>query len=75
MFDDTVDPRYPEHPGRLSNRDDLRRMIDGYDTAVRYVDDQIGKSLAGWRKRGFWRKLPSSSQPITVRNEGTWVGL
>ncbi len=47
MFDDTVDPRYPKHPGSLENRDDLRRMIDGYDTAVRYVDDQIGLIL-GW---------------------------
>ncbi len=45
MFDDAVDPRYPKHPGCLTNRADLRRMIDGYDTAVRYVDDQIGKIL------------------------------
>ena len=41
MWNDRPNPRFPRHPGRLDNMDDLRRMIDGYDTAIRYVDDQI----------------------------------
>jgi arylsulfatase A-like enzyme len=41
MWDDKVNPNYPRHPGLLDTMDDLRRMIDGYDTAIRYVDDQL----------------------------------
>ncbi len=49
MFDWHDDPKWPKHPGELKNRDDLRKMIDGYDTGIRYVDDQIGK-IVQWLK-------------------------
>lgn len=45
MFDNAVDSRFPKHPGELHTMEDLRQMIDGYDTAVRYVDDQVGRIL------------------------------
>lgn len=41
MWDDREDPAYPRQPGALRTRADLRRLFDGYDTAIRYVDDQI----------------------------------
>jgi arylsulfatase A-like enzyme len=42
MMDDKEDPRFPRQPGSLRTPEDFRRMFDGYDTAIRYVDDQIG---------------------------------
>ncbi len=41
MYHGEPDPQYPRHPGSITDRRGLRRMIDGYDTAIRYVDDQI----------------------------------
>ena len=41
MYHGDPDPQYPRHPGTITDRRGLRQMIDGYDTAIRYVDDQI----------------------------------
>jgi arylsulfatase A-like enzyme len=41
MYHDQESPRYPRHPGRLTDMAQLRRMIDGYDTGIRYTDDQV----------------------------------
>lgn len=35
------DPLYPRHPPAITDQASMRRMIDGYDTAIRYVDDQL----------------------------------
>ncbi len=35
------DPHYPRQPAAITDRASMRRMIDGYDTAIRYVDDQV----------------------------------
>lgn len=52
MFDDQTDPRYPRHPGRLDNLTDVKRMIDGYDCGIRYMDEHIGRILAGLAEQG-----------------------
>ena len=52
MYHDREDPQYPRHPGKLTDQASLRRMIDGYDTAIRYVDDQLEIILAALRSRG-----------------------
>ena len=36
-------PDWPRHPWSLRNFADLRRLIDGYDTGVRYADHFVGK--------------------------------
>ncbi len=54
MFSWEDDPRWPKHPGELKNRADLRKMIDGYDTGIRYVDDQIGKIIEWLREAGVF---------------------
>ena len=41
MYKDATDPKYPRVPDRLDSPEKLKQYIDGYDTAVRYVDDQI----------------------------------
>ncbi len=39
---DYYDDRYPRQPAIVRNRSDLRQLIDGYDTAIRFIDEQIG---------------------------------
>jgi arylsulfatase A-like enzyme len=53
MWDDKVNPKYPRYPGRLDTMKDLRQMIDGYDTAIRYVDDQIATIIGILERKGF----------------------
>ncbi len=54
MYDDKENPRYPRQPGSLRTRADLRRMIDGYDTGVRFADEQIGMIVAALKKAGVY---------------------
>jgi choline-sulfatase len=44
----------PRQPGSLRTKADLRRMIDGYDTGIRYVDDQIGMIVAKLKAEGVY---------------------
>lgn len=43
MYDDATSPKYPRHPGELKDMEDLRRMIDGYDGGIRYMDGHLGR--------------------------------
>jgi arylsulfatase A-like enzyme len=52
MFDNRVDPSYPRYPGELCDMSDLRRMIDGYDCGIRYMDGHIGRLLAALDRQG-----------------------
>jgi arylsulfatase A-like enzyme len=54
MYHDREDPKYPRHPGKVTDRASLRRMIDGYDTAVRYVDDCIARIVAHLKQAGVY---------------------
>ncbi|GGD78571.1 sulfatase family protein [Paenibacillus nasutitermitis] len=42
MYNNRTSPEYPRYPGELKNSDDMRRMVDGYDCGVRFMDDNIG---------------------------------
>jgi len=42
MYDNSVNPRFPRHPGELKDMADLRKMIDGYDCGIRHADTHIG---------------------------------
>ncbi|MFD1956456.1 sulfatase [Paenibacillus thailandensis] len=53
MYNNRTYPEYPRYPGELKDRDDLRRMIDGYDCGVRYMDDNIGMILDLMKKKGI----------------------
>lgn len=52
MYDDQQNPRYPRQPGRVTDRTSMRQLIDGYDTAIRYVDDRIGRIIATLQRAG-----------------------
>lgn len=41
MYNDGSSSKYPRTPDRITDRATLKQWMDGYDTAIRYVDDQI----------------------------------
>jgi arylsulfatase A-like enzyme len=43
MYGDSDTDTYPRTPARITDRASLKQWIDGYDTAIRYVDDAIGR--------------------------------
>lgn len=57
MFDAQTSPRFPRHPGELRDQDDLRRMQDGYDCGIRYMDDHLGRVFDALRRAGVWDDL------------------
>jgi choline-sulfatase len=38
--------RYSRQPQQVASPEDLRQLIDGYDVAIRYADEHIGRILA-----------------------------
>lgn len=52
MYDNKTNPRFPRHPGEIQSMDDMRRMIDGYDCGIRYMDEHIGKVFAALEAQG-----------------------
>jgi arylsulfatase A-like enzyme len=57
MFDNRANPNYPRQPGELKDLDDLRRMIDGYDCGIRYMDEHLGRLFAAMRTQGVFDDL------------------
>ncbi len=41
MYIDNDTDNFPRLPKRITDRKSLKQWLDGYDTAIRYVDDQI----------------------------------
>ena len=45
MYRDSNPQRFPRTPARITDRESLTKWINGYDTAIRYVDDAVGRLL------------------------------
>ena len=54
MYTGNGHPDYPRQPGAMTDREGIRRCIDGYDTAIRYVDDQIAKIVKMLKDAGVY---------------------
>jgi len=54
MYDGAEDARFPRQPGKVTDRASLRRLIDGYDTGIRYVDDHIGRIVSLLKEAGVY---------------------
>jgi arylsulfatase A-like enzyme len=52
MYHDRADPRFPRSVGAVHNRADMRKLIDGYDTGIRYADDRVGLIIDHLRRAG-----------------------
>jgi arylsulfatase A-like enzyme len=52
MYDSRTSPKYPRYPGELVDISNLRRMVDGYDCGIRYMDEHIGQLLSALEEQG-----------------------
>jgi arylsulfatase A-like enzyme len=43
MYGDSDPSKHPRVPKRITDRQSLIKWLDGYDTAIRYVDDSLGR--------------------------------
>ncbi|MFP4016075.1 MAG: sulfatase [Halanaerobiales bacterium] len=57
MYDNKESTDYPRHPGELRDMQDLRRMIDGYDCGIRYMDSHIGKLFSLLEEKGLMEDM------------------
>ena len=53
MYDNQENPQFPRHPGEVTDRMSLRRMIDGYDCGIRYMDNHIGELMSALEENGM----------------------
>ncbi|MBI1335977.1 MAG: sulfatase-like hydrolase/transferase [Phycisphaera sp.] len=54
MYRDADPKAYPRQPARITDRATLRQWLDGYDTAVKYVDDQIASIVKQLEEAGVY---------------------
>jgi len=52
MYNNFAPPEYPRHPGEIDGPASLRRMIDGYDCGIRYMDGHIGMIIRALEEEG-----------------------
>jgi arylsulfatase A-like enzyme len=52
MYDNQPNPRYPRLPGEIRTMDDMRKLIDGYDCGVAYMDHHISQLLGVLQGKG-----------------------
>ena len=45
---------YPRQPRHIPDMAAVRQLIDGYDTGIRYMDDQLGRIFAWLRAHNLW---------------------
>lgn len=54
MYDSKENPAYPRHPGALKEKKELRRLFDGYDCGVAYLDSAIGAIVRMLKEKGVY---------------------
>ena len=52
MYNDIVSPKYPRYLGKVTTLQERKKLIDGYDIGIRYMDDHIGVILDALKKQG-----------------------
>ncbi|MEI6809495.1 MAG: sulfatase, partial [bacterium] len=52
MWDGNANPHLPRQPAEVRDMGDVRRMIDGYDCGISYMDGHIGRLLAALEAAG-----------------------
>jgi arylsulfatase A-like enzyme len=54
MYTAHIPPQYTRQPGRVDDLKSMRAIVDGYDTAIRYVDDRVGKIVQMLKDAGVY---------------------
>ncbi|MFD2878383.1 sulfatase-like hydrolase/transferase [Paenibacillus rhizoplanae] len=57
MYNDQAQEEYPRLPGKITDMDSLRQMIDGYDCGIRYMDEHIGLIFDALKAQGIMDDL------------------
>lgn len=70
MYDSQTSPQYPRHPGELATMADVRRMIDGYDCGIRYMDEHIGRLFDALAAQGVLDDLVVIISADHAENQG-----
>lgn len=52
MYDDQTFPQYPRQVGHVENMDEMRKLIDGYDCGIRYMDEHLGTLFRKLEEKG-----------------------
>ncbi len=54
MYDNMRLKEYPRQPGEVRNMTEMRELIDGYDSGIRYVDNAIAALAAEFQQMKIW---------------------
>lgn len=54
MFDNIISPAFPRMPGEIFDAKDARRMFDGYDCGIRYMDEALGRLFGILKDAGVY---------------------
>lgn len=57
MYNDDEVDCYPRHPGSIKDRAGLKKMFDGYDCGIRYMDEQLGKVIAYLKEKDKYNDM------------------
>jgi len=57
MYDNHANPKFPRYLGEIKDMQDLRKLIDGYDCGIRYMDEHIGRIFDALREEGVFDDL------------------
>lgn len=57
MWNNRINPNCPRYPGELKDLSDVKKLIDGYDTGISYMDACIGKILDYLKEKGVYDQL------------------
>ncbi|MDF2542329.1 MAG: sulfatase [Herbinix sp.] len=56
MYDDWENPAFPRQPGKASDMEGLRKVIDGYDTGIWYADHVLGQVFDLLKEKGIYEE-------------------
>ncbi|MBL4574733.1 MAG: sulfatase, partial [Opitutaceae bacterium] len=54
MWTGDDNPDFPRHPGQVKGREGLRRIFDGYDCGIAYVDSHLGQIFSALKAQGIF---------------------
>jgi choline-sulfatase len=57
MYNSNTSSDFPRHPGEITDKASLRRMIDGYDTGIKFMDDNVGMIFRALEEQGVMEDL------------------
>lgn len=54
MYSDDSPPEFPRQLGKATNLKDVKKVIDGYDCGIRYMDEKIGQIIHILKNKGIY---------------------